>query len=35
MLQRDVETYIKECNVYLTLKAICYKPYDDYQLLLI
>ena len=33
MLQRDVEAYIKGYNIYLALKAVCYKPYKDLQLL--
>ncbi len=29
ILQRDVEAYIKGCNICLTLKAICHKFYRD------
>ncbi len=31
MLQRDVEAYVKGCNVYLASKAVCHKPYGDLQ----
>ena len=33
MLQQDVEACVKSCNVCLTSKAICHKPYKDLQLL--
>ncbi len=29
MLQRDVEAYIKDCDICLTSKAVCHKPYKD------
>ncbi len=29
-LQKDLETYIKICDVYLALKAVCHKPYGDF-----
>ncbi len=32
-LRRDVEAYIKGCDVFLASKAVCYKPYGDLQLL--
>ncbi len=32
-LQRDVEAYVKGCDVCLTSKAVCHKPYGDLQLL--
>ncbi len=32
-LRQDVETYVKGCDVCLTSKAICHKPYGDLQLL--
>ncbi len=28
-LQRDVEAYVKGCNMCLTSKAVCHKPYND------
>ena len=28
-LQQDVKAYIKGCDVYLALKAVCHKPYGD------
>lgn len=28
-LRRDVEAYVKSCNVYLALKTVCHKPYED------
>ncbi len=31
MLQKDVETYIKSCDIYLASKTVCYKPYGDFQ----
>ncbi len=33
MLQTDVETYVKECDVCLALKSVRHKPYDDVQFL--
>ncbi len=33
MLWRDVEAYIKGCNVCLASKVVCHKPYGDLQLL--
>ena len=30
MLQKNIEAYIKGCNVYLALKAIYYKLYRDF-----
>ncbi len=30
-LQQDVKAYIKGCNICLALKAVCHKPYGDYQ----
>ncbi len=30
-LRRDVEAYVKGCNVCLALKAVCHKPYRDLQ----
>ena len=35
MLQKDVEAYIKDCNICLILKIVCYKLYGDFQLLFI
>lgn len=32
-LRKDVEAYLKDCNVYLALKTIKYKPYSDLQAL--
>ncbi len=32
-LWRDIEAYVKGCNVCLALKAICHKLYEDLQLL--
>lgn len=29
MLQKEVEAYVKSCDVYLVLKAVCHKPYND------
>ena len=26
MLQKDVKTYVKSCNICLASKAVCYKP---------
>ncbi len=34
-LQRDVEVYVKSCDICLTSKAVCHKPYGDLQLLLV
>ena len=31
MWRQDIEAYIKSCNVYLTSKVICHKPYRDLQ----
>lgn len=28
-LHQDIKDYAKDFNVYLTLKAICHKPYGD------
>ena len=33
MLKKDIEAYIKDCNICLALKAICNKLYGDFQLL--
>ncbi len=33
ILQWNVEIYVKSCNVCLTSKAVCHKPYGDLQLL--
>ena len=33
--QKDIETYIKDCDVCLGLKAVKYKPYGDLQSLLV
>ncbi len=30
-LRQDIEAYVKGCNVYLTSKAVCHKPYKDLQ----
>ena len=30
-LRRDVETYVRGCDVCLALKAVRHKPYDDLQ----
>ena len=35
MLCYDVKRYIKECDICLTSKTICYKPYNDLQSLTI
>ncbi len=35
ILRRDVETYVKGCNVCLASKAVCHKPYGDFQSLLV
>ena len=34
-LKRHVKSYVRECDVCLTLKAVCYKPYGDLQSLLV
>lgn len=34
-LSKDIEAYIKGCNICLGLKAIKQKPYSNFQLLLI
>ena len=34
-VKKDVEAYVKGCNVYLALKAVKYKPYSNLQMLLI
>ena len=34
-LKRDVESYIRGCDVCLTLKAVRHKPYGDLQSLLV
>ena len=34
-LRRDVESYVQGCDVCLTSKAVCQKPYGDLQSLLI
>ncbi len=31
ILQRDVKTYVKGCNIYLASIAVCHKPYGDLQ----
>ncbi len=33
ILRQDVETYVKRCDVCLASKAVCHKPYGDFQLL--
>ena len=30
-LQRNVQTYVKGCDVYLASKLVCHKPYRDFQ----
>ncbi len=35
MLQRDIEAYVKDYNVYLASKTVCYKSYGNFQSLLI
>ena len=30
-LRKDVENYVRGCDVCLTLKAVCHKPYGDLQ----
>lgn len=35
MLCQNIESYFKECNIYLALKVIKYKFYSNLQLLLI
>ena len=32
-LRHDVKAYVKDCNVCLASKAVCYKPYGNLQLL--
>ena len=34
-LRRDVKSYIRGCDVCLTSKTVCYKPYKDLQSLLV
>ena len=34
-LKRDVESYVRGCDVYLASKAVCHKPYGDLQSLLV
>ncbi len=34
-LQKDIETYVKGCNICLISKAVCYKSYGDLQSLVI
>lgn len=34
-LRKDVESYVKRCDIYLTSKAIRYKHYGDLQALLV
>ena len=34
-LQKDIEAYVKGCNVYLGSKAVKHKPYRDLQSLLV
>ena len=31
MLRRDVEDYVRRCDVYLALKAVQHKLYDNLQ----
>ena len=31
MFRRDVEDYVKRCNICLASKAVQHKPYDDLQ----
>ncbi len=31
ILQRDVEAYIKGCDVCFALKIVCHKPYNNFQ----
>ena len=31
MLCQDIEIYVRSCNVYLISKAVCHKPYRDFQ----
>ncbi len=33
MLQKDIEAYVKGCNVCLASKIVCHKPYGDFKLL--
>ena len=35
MLQRDIDAYVKWCDVCLISKAVCHKPYRDLQSLLV
>ena len=35
MLQQDAEAYVKGCDIYLAAKAVCYKLYENLQLLLV
>ena len=28
-LQKDIEAYVKGCNIYLALKTVCHKLYGD------
>ncbi len=35
MLQKDVKAYVKDCNVFLASKAVCYKPYGEFQSLIV
>lgn len=34
-LPRNVESYVKGCDIYLASKSVRYKPYSDLQLLLV
>ena len=34
-LRKDVEAYIKDCNICLGLKAVKHKPYSNLQMLLV
>lgn len=34
-LKKDVETYVKGYDIYLTYKVVKYKPYEDLQSLLV
>ena len=30
-LRKNVESYVRRCNICLASKAVCYKPYEDLQ----
>ena len=34
-LRKDVKNYVQKCDICLTSKAICHKPYGDLQFLLV